>query len=527
MPGEVVVGPDSAEANDNSVIRLSKSMMEELDLMRADSVLIKGKKNRVTLCIVLTIEDETIDNNVVIMNDVVRRNLRVVSGDVVTVEAKDDIPYCKKVQILPLDDTIENLNGNLFENFIKSYFLEAYRPLTLNDLFTIKGMNRVVEFKVVAMEPAMHGIISPNTEIDCQGDPIKREDEDSICELGYDDIGGYELQIDKIREIIEIPLMHPKLFKNLGIQPPNGILLHGLSGSGKTMLAKAIANETGAFFFYVNGPEIVSKMAGESESNLRKCFEEAEKHAPSIIFIDEIDCLIPNYKTNFDIGVHEQRVQSQLLVLLDGMVRKTNCIIIGATSRLHSINPSFRRFGRFDNEIELPFPNQDERHSILKIITKKMKLDSDINLKDIATSTDGYLGVDLSQLCSEAGMLSIREHINVNHLTAKKIEEIDIKNLQILTSTSHFKKAQEIVKPKITKEQYEKEKIGKNDNNINNNVNKNNSNEYIKSFICDVLPDLDSKELKEIATFTKGILGKRGHLEVEDVNENEDELYAD
>jgi len=260
--------------------------MEELQLFRGDTVRIKGKRGRETVCIVLG--DETCDNVNVKMNKVVRKNLRIRLGDVVTVVADPDVQYGKKVHILPLDDTIEGVSGNLFDVYLKPYFLEAYRPVKKGDLFLVRQAMHPVEFKVVECDPAEVVIIAPDTVIHCDGEPIKREEEERMDEVGYDDIGGVRRQLAQIREMIELPLRHPTLFKTLGVKPPRGVLLYGPPGSGKTLIARAVANETGAFFFLINGPEIMSKMAGESEANLRKAFEEAEKNAPAIIFIDEV-----------------------------------------------------------------------------------------------------------------------------------------------------------------------------------------------------------------------------------------------
>jgi transitional endoplasmic reticulum ATPase len=191
-------------------------------------------------------------------------------GDLVTITAKEDVPYCKKVHILPLDDTIEGVSGNLFDAYLKPYFLEAYRPLRQGDLFLVRMAMHPVEFKVVEMDPSPYGVCAPDTAIHCEGEPVKREDEERADDVGYDDIGGCRRQMAQIREMIELPLRHPTLFKTLGVKPPRGVLLFGPPGSGKTLIARAVANETGAFFFLINGPEIMSKMAGESESNLRK-----------------------------------------------------------------------------------------------------------------------------------------------------------------------------------------------------------------------------------------------------------------
>ena len=231
----------------------------------------------------------------ILMNKVVRRNLRVRIGDVVSVHAMpDDVPNATKIHVLPFADSIEGITGNITSTYLIPYFKDCYRPVKKNDTFLVRGGFRPVEFKVVDVEPGEYGIVAPTTTLFDEGEPINRDDENDAEEVGYDDIGGCRKQMAKIREMIELPLRHPQLFKTLGVKPPKGVLLYGPPGSGKTLIAKAIANETGAFFFILNGPEIMSKMAGEAEANLRKAFEECEKNAPAIIFIDELDSIAPN-----------------------------------------------------------------------------------------------------------------------------------------------------------------------------------------------------------------------------------------
>ncbi|GAU44916.1 hypothetical protein TSUD_25790 [Trifolium subterraneum] len=358
-PNRLVV--DEAVNDDNSVVALHPDTMEKLQLFRGDTILIKGKKRKDTICIALA--DETCEEPKIRMNKVVRNNLRVRLGDVVSVHQCPDVKYGKRVHILPVDDTIEGVTGNLFDAYLKPYFLEAYRPVRKGDMFLVRGGMRSVEFKVIECDPAEYCVVAPDTEIFCEGEPVKREDEDRLDEVGYDDVGGVRKQMAQIRELVELPLRHPQLFKSIGVKPPKGILLYGPPGSGKTLIARAVANETGAFFFCINGPEIMSKLAGESESNLRKAFEEAEKNAPSIIFIDEIDSIAPKReKTN---GEVERRIVSQLLTLMDGLKSRAHVIVIGATNRPNSIDPALRRFGRFDREIDIGVPDEVGRLEIL------------------------------------------------------------------------------------------------------------------------------------------------------------------
>ncbi|KAK6126208.1 hypothetical protein DH2020_040051 [Rehmannia glutinosa] len=424
---------DEAVNDDNSVVYLHPETMEKLQIFRGDTILIKGKKRKDTVCLALA--DETCDQPKIRMNKVVRNNLRVRLGDVVSVHQCPDVKYGKRVHILPVDDTIEGVTGSLFDAFLKPYFLEAYRPVRKGDLFLVRGGMRSVEFKVIETDPGDYCVVAPDTEIFCEGEPVRREDEDRLDEVGYDDVGGVRKQMAQIRELVELPLRHPQLFKSIGVKPPKGILLYGPPGSGKTLIARAVANETGAFFFCINGPEIMSKMAGESESNLRKAFEEAEKNAPAIIFIDEIDSIAPKRdKTN---GEVERRIVSQLLTLMDGLKARAHVIVMGATNRPNSIDPALRRFGRFDREIDIGVPDEIGRLEVLRIHTKNMKLAEDVDLERIAKDTHGYVGADLAALCTEAALQCIREKMDVIDLEDDTIDAEILNSMAVINEHFH------------------------------------------------------------------------------------------
>ena len=443
-PNRLIV--DEAVNDDNSVAVMSQAKMDELRIMRGDTVTIKGKKRRDTVCIALV--DAELEDGKIRLNKVVRKNLKVRLGDLVSIHPCGDIPYGKRVHILPLDDTIEGLTGNLFDTYLRPYFREAYRPVRKNDLFLVRGGFRPVEFKVVETDPGECVIVAPDTVIHCEGDPIKREDEEKADDIGYDDIGGCRRQLAQIREMIELPLRHPQLFKTLGVKPPKGVLLYGPPGSGKTLIARAVANETGAFFFLINGPEVMSKMAGEAEANLRRAFEEAEKNSPAIIFIDEIDSIAPKREKTG--GEVERRVVSQLLTLMDGVKGRGQCVVIGATNRPNSIDPALRRFGRFDREIDIGVPDEVGRIEILRIHTKNMKLSEDVDLPTLSKGSHGFVGADLAQLCSEAAMNCIREKMDLIDLEE---ETIDAQVLDSMAVTmEHFKAALGIVNPSSLRE---------------------------------------------------------------------------
>ena len=446
-PNKLMV--EDTKLEDNSTIELRPEKIEELKLGKGDYCILKGKKRHTTIAVVLACnENDDLNPEKIRMNKVVRNNLRVRLGDMVRIEPATNVPNAVKIHILPLADTIEGLQGNIAQTYLVPYFRDSYRPIHKGDLFLVRGAFKPVEFKIVEVDPAEFAVVTAKTELFTEGDPIKREDEERLDGVGYDDVGGCRKQLALIREMVELPLRHPQLFKTLGIKPPRGVLIYGPPGSGKTLIARAVANETGAFFFLLNGPEIMSKMAGESEANLRKAFEEAEKNAPSIIFIDEIDSIAPKRdKTN---GEVERRVVAQLLTLMDGLKGRGQVVIMAATNRPNCIDPALRRFGRFDREIDLGVPDEVGRMEILRIHTKNMKLDPNVNIEIIAKDIHGFVGADIAQLCTEAALQCIREKMDVIDIEQEKIDS-EVLNSMAITQ-EHFKYAMGICNPSSLRE---------------------------------------------------------------------------
>ena len=286
-----------------------------------------------------------------------------------------------------------------------SQLLEG-RVITQGTSITINIMGRRVDLVIAKVEPrADVVIVNKDTKIQFT-DKAPKHEERNIPKVTYEDIGGLDREISRVREMIELPLKHPELFERLGVEAPKGVLLHGPPGTGKTLLAKAVANETNANFFHIGGPEIMSKFYGESEERLREIFKEAEENAPSIIFIDEIDSIAP--KREEVSGDVEKRIVSQLLTIMDGLESRGQLVVIGATNRPNAIDPALRRPGRFDREIEIGLPDRKGRLQVLHIHTRGMPLAEDVDLENIASRTHGFVGADIEALAKESAMGALR-----------------------------------------------------------------------------------------------------------------------
>ena len=288
----------------------------------------------------------------------------------------------------------ESLNGQL---------------MSKGDIIPLNVMGQRIDLVVISTDPSGPIIINDTTKVTVSEDSAKAvqaTQEGKVPSITYEDIGGIRNEISRVREMIELPLRHPELFKRLGVEAPKGVLLHGPPGTGKTLLARAVANETNANFYSIGGPEIMSKYYGESEEKLRNVFEQAEKNAPSIIFIDEIDSIAP--KREEVSGEVERRIVAQLLSLMDGLKSRGKVVVIGATNRVNAIDPALRRPGRFDRELEIGVPDREGRLEILQIHTRGMPLAKDVNLEKLADISHGFVGADLQSLSKEAGMRSLR-----------------------------------------------------------------------------------------------------------------------
>ena len=288
----------------------------------------------------------------------------------------------------------ESLNGQL---------------MSKGDIIPLNVMGQRIDLVVISTDPSGPIIINDATKVTVSEDSAKAvqaTQEGKVPSITYEDIGGIRNEISRVREMIELPLRHPELFKRLGVEAPKGVLLHGPPGTGKTLLARAVANETNANFYSIGGPEIMSKYYGESEEKLRNVFEQAEKNAPSIIFIDEIDSIAP--KREEVSGEVERRIVAQLLSLMDGLKSRGKVVVIGATNRVNAIDPALRRPGRFDRELEIGVPDREGRLEILQIHTRGMPLAKDVNLEKLADISHGFVGADLQSLSKEAGMRSLR-----------------------------------------------------------------------------------------------------------------------
>lgn len=395
-----------AEALQNDVgrglVRIDSKAREGLRVSTGDIVELKGKRSTAALVWQAHPQDEGMD--IIRMDGYLRQNTGAALGDKISVK-KADLKEAKKIVLAPTQP-MKYSPG--FDQFVKKKLVG--RALTRGDTIFIGVFGTSFPLIAAVVQPAGIVLVNESTEFVLKDEPVK--DTGAIAsQISYEDIGGLKEEVKKIREMVELPMRHPELFEKLGIEAPKGVLIYGSPGTGKTLLAKAVASEADANFIHIAGPELVSKFVGESEEKLRQIFKEAEENAPTIIFMDEIDAIAA--KREEVNGEVERRMVSQLLTLLDGMKSRGKVIIIGATNRPNSIDQALRRPGRFDREIEIGVPDRDSRHEILQIHTRAMPIEEKDNeggklIKELANITHGYTGADISSLAKEAAMKSLR-----------------------------------------------------------------------------------------------------------------------
>ncbi len=378
------------------IARLDSKAKSKLGVSTGDIVKLTGKKSALAIVWQAHPDDEGLE--IIRVDGILRQNAGVSLGDKLHIETVE-VKEAKKLVLAP-KEAMRYSSG--FDQYVKKRLIG--KPVLKGNLLPVGIFGTSIPLMVAQMFPQGAVVISEETEVKIKTEPMKELT--SVPTITYDDVGGLKPTIQKMREMIELPLRHPEIFERLGIDPPKGVLLYGHPGTGKTLLAKAVANESDANFFYIGGPEVISKYVGESEERLRKLFKEAEENAPSIVFIDEIDAIAPKREEVF--GEVEKRIVSQILTLLDGLKARGQVIVIGATNRQDALDPALRRPGRFDREIEVGIPDRKGRMEILQIHVRSMPLDKSFNINEIAAITHGYTGADLSLLTKEAALKALR-----------------------------------------------------------------------------------------------------------------------
>lgn len=408
----------SSEAG-RGITRIDPSIMDILGIKIGDFVQIDGGKKTVVKALKGGPEDE--NKGIIRLDGTTRRNAGTSIDERVDIK-KITAKNAEKITFAPMEEL--RIQGG--EEYIRQV-MEG-RVFGKGDTIMFNVMGNKIELKVSSYQPSGEAVImTSSTVVKINEKPANASSD--IPQVSYDDIGGLDNEIKKIREMVELPLRHPELFKRLGIEAPKGVLLHGPPGTGKTMLAKAVAGETSSNFTYIGGPEIIGKMYGESEEKLRNIFKEAEENSPSIIFIDEIDSIAP--KRDEAQGEVERRVVAQLLALMDGLKSRGKVVVIGATNRPNSIDEALRRPGRFDREIEISIPDRNGRLDILQIHARGMPLGEDVNLEKLADLTHGYAGADLSALMKEAAMAALRRILPDVDLESEEIPSETLNKIEV------------------------------------------------------------------------------------------------
>jgi transitional endoplasmic reticulum ATPase len=420
--------------------RIDARYLDQLGIQAGEVVELVGKRS--TAVTAWPADEEEKESDIIRIDGQTRKNAGVGLNDLLNVK-KIDCKQAKSVTLMPLGDSSITVDKE-FCDFVKNR-LKGY-PVSEGDEISVVILGNQMDFKVERVTPKAIVRIERQTKLTIMAEITS----DRKPRVTYEEIGGTKEQIKRLREIVELPIRHPEVFARLGIEPHSGILMYGSPGCGKTLIAKALASESEANFFIINGPEIMNKYYGETEARLRDIFKEARESSPSIIFIDEIDAIAPKREEAF--GDVEKRVVAQLLALMDGMSERGQVIVLGATNRPESLDPALRRPGRFDREIEIGVPNAEGRLEILQIHTRGMPLAEDIDLQELASELHGYTGADIKALCREAAMKALRRYLPEIDLEGDKISPEILEDMVI--TNRDFKEGMKEIVPTAMREFY-------------------------------------------------------------------------
>ena len=398
--------------------RIGPDAMDYLHASPGDTIMMSAKNS--TCAIIWPSDEDEKYPDTIRIDGQTRKNLGVALNDLLEIKKVKTSP-AKSVTLMPVNDIVTV--DKEFTDFVKNRLKGM--PLSQGDEISVMILGNSMDFKIKKVSPKGIVKIERPTQLTILSEPSG----DKKSGITYEEVGGLRAEIKVMREIVELPLRHPELFTRLGIEPHSGILLYGPPGCGKTLLAKVLASESEANMLAINGPEIMNKYYGETESKLRDIFKEAKEHSPSIIFIDEIDAIAPKREEAY--GDVEKRVVAQLLALMDGLTDRGNVIVLGATNRPDSVDPALRRPGRFDREIEISVPNADGRLEVLQIHTRGMPIADDVELKTLSSELNGYTGADMKSLCREAAMKSIRRYLPEIDLETEKIPSKILQSMDI------------------------------------------------------------------------------------------------
>ncbi|GGP21963.1 ATPase AAA [Thermocladium modestius] len=436
------------------IVRMANKYMRALELEPGDYIEITANKRTVYAQVWPAYSDDD-DKDIIRMDGLLRQNLGLSIGDAVKVK-KANLKPAQKIMMAPVGEAIR-----IDSDYLKRAYLLG-RAVWKGAAFEVPYYTGALRFMVTQVTPGPAAYVGVDTEVTVREEPVK-EAEISVSRVTWEDIGDLEEAKQKIRELVELPLRHPELFKYLGIDPPKGILLVGPPGTGKTLLAKAVATESNAYFASINGPEIMNKYYGESEARLRDIFDEAKKNSPAIIFIDEIDSIAP--KREEVTGEVERRVVAQLLTLMDGLQERGQVVVIGATNRPDAVDPALRRPGRFDREITIGMPDKSARKEILQVHTRNVPLCGEddvknnvcdksdlVSLDELAEMTHGYTGADIAALVKEAAMARLRKAIDqkIIDLEQPEIPQGILEKIRI--SKQDFLDGMKYVQPTVLRE---------------------------------------------------------------------------